>query len=301
MEKYSQNQRERLNYLEFRIFFTGQVNRSDLIQRFGISEAAATRDLAIYKEEAPGNIELDNTTKIYRITDAFELHCVKDVEPKSILRALVHGIGDDFGVPSASLIPCELPTRLHAPDINTLAVVSRAIYGQQVLKVKYLSASGGSQLGTREIVPFSLAGNGLRWHVRAFDRRKNRFGDFIINRIKSAQILKGEKPKPEECKDKDDEWNRMVNLEIVAHPDYDQKAMIEAEYGMEGGVLRHKARAAMVGYILRLWNVDCSPNHSLGRNNCHLWLRNLAALYGIDNAQIAPGFTPAPVSEPHRG
>jgi predicted DNA-binding transcriptional regulator YafY len=288
METYSQNQRERLNFLEFKIYFTGHVGRSDLIQRFGISEAAATRDLSIYRDSAPGNIELDHTTKLYRITDSFALHYLKDTDPKILLRALVHGVGDDFGVPPAPLIPCELPTRLHTPEISTLAVVARAISGQKVLWVDYLSASGGQ--GNRELIPFSFAGNGLRWHVRAYDRRKKRFGDFIINRIRAARIVYGEEPAPHERKDHDDEWNRMVNLEIVAHPDYEHKKMIEAECGMENGVLRHKARGAMVGYILLLWNVDCSPDHRLGKNYCHLWLRNRIALHGIDNAQIAPGY-----------
>lgn len=288
METHSQNQRERLNFLEFKIFFTGQIGRSDLMHRFGISEAAATRDLSIYRESASGNIELDQTTKLYRITDSFAPYYLKDTDPKILLRALVHGIGDDFGVPPAPFIPCELPTRLHAPEIKTLAAVSRAIFGQKVLKVDYLSGSGGQ--GDRELIPFSFAGNGLRWHVRAYDRRKNRFGDFIINRIRSAHIIQGAEPAPHERKDHDDEWNRMVNLEIVAHPDYKHKTMIEAECGMQDGVLRHKARAAMVGYILLLWNVDCSSDHRLGKGYCHLWLRNRVALHGIDNAQIAPGY-----------
>jgi len=288
MDELSQNQRERLNFLEFKIYFTGQIGRSDLMHRFGISEAAATRDLAIYRDAAPANIELDHTTKLYRITDSFALHFLKETEPRVLLRALVHGIGDDFGVPPAPLVPCELPTRLHAPDIGTLAVVSRAISNRKVLRVEYLSASGG--IGERQLVPFSFAGNGLRWHVRAYDRRKKRFGDFIINRIRSASIVEGEAPAPHELKDHDDEWNRMVNLEIVAHPDYEYKAMVEAECGMEDGVLRHKARGAMVGYILLLWNVDCSADHRLSKNYCRLWLRNRVALHGIDNAQIAPGY-----------
>lgn len=289
MEALTQNQRERLNYLEFRVYFTGRITRSDLMQRFGISEAAATRDLAIYRETAPANIELDHSSKAYCITSSFTVQYLDSISPKILLRALVHGIGDDFGIPPTPLVPCELPTRLHAPDIDRLATVSRAISMRKPLKVDYLSASGGQ--GEREIVPFSFAGNGLRWHVRAYDRRKNRFGDFIINRIKTAQILHKEEPDSHELKDCDDEWNRMVHLEIVAHPDYKYKEMIEAECGMIDGVLRHKARGAMVGYILQLWNVDCSADHSLSKQFCRLWLRNRIALHGLDNAQIAPGYS----------
>ncbi|MDQ7072467.1 MAG: hypothetical protein Q9N32_01415 [Gammaproteobacteria bacterium] len=34
-----------------------------------------------------------------------------------------------------------------------------------------------------EIAPHALANNGLRRHVRAFDRKNGRFVDFVINRI----------------------------------------------------------------------------------------------------------------------
>lgn len=288
MESFSQNQRQRLNYLEFKVHFTGQVSRNDLIQRFGISEAASTRDLAIYRKHASGNIELDHASKIYKITDSFKEVFTREVNPKAILRALIHGIGDDFGTAPVSLIPCELPTPLHSPDVKILAVLSRAIFGQHILKVNYLSSSGGT--ATRKIIPFAFAGNGIRWHVRAYDRLKCRFGDFVINRITKASIVVDEEPLQNELKDHDDEWNRMVNLDIVAHPDYQYKEMVEHEFGMINGVLKHKARAAMVGYILNLWNVDCTETHSLGASFCRLWLRNRVALYQCDNASIAPGY-----------
>ena len=287
MEKYSQNQRERLNYLEFRIYFTGQISRNDLIQRFGISEAAATRDLAIYRKDAPDNIDLDHTTKLYRITDTFRPVFLKEIEPKLLLRALVHGIGDDFGISPGILVSCELPKRLHSPNAEVLATISRSICGQKVLKIDYLSASSGR--GEREIVPFSFAGSGLKWHVRAYDRKKARFADFIVNRICAAKILKGVNPETHEIENQDDEWNRMVSLEIVPHPDNPkQKEMTELEYQMENGVLPLKVRAAMVGYVLRLWNVDCSAAHT--GKDFRLWLRNGIALHGVSNLKIAPEY-----------
>lgn len=289
MDSLPQNQRERLNYLEFRVLFTGQITRSDLINRFGISEAAATRDLATYREKAPGNIEFDPASKFYKIQPNFTLRLIKDVAPKVVLRALVHGLGDDFGTQPNQLIPCELPPRLSAPDITTLATISRAIYSKRAIRIAYLSNSGGG--GVRELVPHCLAGNGLRWHVRAFDRQKSRFGDFVINRIKLAEIIEETAPALHETKEHDDDWNRMVTLQLVPHPDKpDFRQRTEDEYGMIDGVLTFKVRGALVGYVLQLWNVDCSPNHTLGANFCSLWLRNSMALYGLDNAQLAPGY-----------
>ncbi len=290
MEKHSQNQRERLSYLEFRVYFTGQINRSDLIERFGISEAAATRDLAIYRKEAPGNVVFDPITKFYRIGENFMPHFIKNVASKDLLRALVHGIGDDFGGAPEVLVPVELPIRLHAPDASVLATVSRAIFGQHVLRVGYLSGSGSH--GERDIVPFAFSGTGLKWQIRAYDRKNCRFSHFLVNRINSAEVLRGVHPLAQELKEFDDDWNRMVKMEIVAHPDRPtDKAMTELEYQMHDGVLHMKVRAALAGSVLRLWDVDCSPDHRLGNNFYRLWLRNSIALHDVSSAEIAPGYS----------
>lgn len=291
MKALSQNQLKRLNYLEFRVYFTGCISRNDLIERFGISEAAATRDFALYREKAPGNIEIDPVTKAYQLTSKFKLKFLDGVEPSSILRSLIHGIGDDFSTDATPFVPCIFPASLQSTKIDLLAAVSRGITQKKIISVDYLSSSGG--FGERHLVPFAIAGNGLRLHIRAYDRRRNRFGDFLINRMKSAKILQNEAIDPEEQKENDDAWNRMVNLEIVPHPNFKNKEMIELEFGMTDGVLHQKVRAAMAGYVLRLWNVDCTEDSSLSESRyCQLWLRNPLSLYGVSNAALAPGYKP---------
>lgn len=288
MPEYSQTQLERLNYVEFRILFTGQIARGDLINRFGISEAAATRDLALYREEAASNLDFDTVGKLYRISKTFSLRFLKDVEPKQLLRALVHGIGNDFGTTPELLVPCELPNRLHAPSAEVLAAVSRAIFQKRVLRIEYFSATGNH--GLREIVPLSFAGTGLKWLVRAFCRRKGRFCDFVLTRFKSAEIVENSLASAAESKENDDDWNRMLKLEIIAHPKAQPavKAMVEQEFQMVGGVYVLRVRAALAGYVLRLWEVDCSPNQQLTLHR--LCLRNLLALHDVENARLAPGF-----------
>jgi hypothetical protein len=54
-------------------------------------------------------------------------------------------------------------------------------------------------------------------------------------------------------------------------------------------MLRLRARAALAGYALRRWSVDCSPDHRLDAACHHLWLRNPATLYGVESAVLAPG------------
>lgn len=288
MSPHTQNQRERLNYLEFRAYFTGQVSRSDLINRFGISEAAATRDLAIYREQVLGNLEFDTTTKIYRITPSFSLHYLKEVDAGRLLQALAYGVGNDFGATPDPLVPCELPASLQVPPADITATVSRAIFQKAVLGIEYFSGSGNH--GPREIVPFSLTGTGLKWMVRAFCRRKNIFSDFVLTRIKSAEVIQGSRPGESETKDNDDEWNRMLKLELVPHPSKSPqgRAMIEKEFKMADGVHVLRVRAALAGFYLNLWSVDCSETQGLKTHP--LALRNLLALHDVDSAKLAPGY-----------
>lgn len=64
----------------------------------------------------------------------------------------------------------------------------------------------------------------------------------------------------------------------------------EQEYDMVDGTLQVNVRAAVAGYVLRRWTVDCSDDHHLVGAEYHLWLRNRQALYGVDNLIIAPGY-----------
>ena len=56
------------------------------------------------------------------------------------------------------------------------------------------------------------------------------------------------------------------------------------------GSLQVTLRAAVAGYVLRQWQVDCSPEASLRGPEFRLWLANTAQLNGVDNAVLAPGY-----------
>ena len=178
-----------------------------------------------------------------------------------------------------------LPGRV---DLELLSTLTRAIHRGAAVKISYRALSSG--LTTREIVPFALADSGLRWHLRAFDRRSSEFRDFVLGRFDDASILPG-KVADHEMSAQDIQWNRITELELVPHPaNVQHPDTIEAEYGMEGGVLKVRTRAAMAGYLLRRWNVDCTDDHSLKGGEHHLWLRNRQALYGVTNLVLAPGY-----------
>ena len=61
----TQPQRDRLAFIELRLRFIGEIRRHDLVSRFGIQAAAATRDIGQYKELAPRNLDYDTKGKVY--------------------------------------------------------------------------------------------------------------------------------------------------------------------------------------------------------------------------------------------
>ena len=288
MKGVNQSQQERLAYIDFRLYFLGLVSRSDLIERFGLKEAAATRDLALYKEKAPKNLIYDTKAKIYKVNKPFKP--LFEYPADKVLSTLSKGFGGEIISVNQGLINTETPSQLNKPDVGILSEITRAIHLNKAVKMTYCSMSSGEKI--REMVPFCLVDNGLRWHVRAYDRLNNRFSDFVLTRIKKSKMLDKSIVDDVECKEADIQWNRIVELEIIPQPELGakQKGAIEMDYGMIDGVLKINLRAAVAGYLLRRWNVDCSEKGTLKGYEYHLWLRNSAALYGVANVEIAPGY-----------
>lgn len=286
LSEMSQAQRDRLASIELRLRFLGEIRRQDLVTRFDIQSAAATRDIGQYKELAPGNIDYDPKGKVYVRGEWFRP--IFDFPAERVLTWLSQGFGE--GEPSRlrSLVTCEGSALSTSLDLEMLSVLTRAIHKKTAVEISYRALSSG--LTTREIVPFAFADNGQRWHVRGYDRRSGDFRDFVLTRIADARLISGA-VKEHETADQDIQWNRVAEIELVPHPaNVQHPDTIEAEYGMESGVLRMRVRAAMAGYLMRRWNVDCTEDHSLKGAEFHLWLRNRQALYGVTNLVLAPGY-----------
>lgn len=287
LDKLNQSQRDRLAYIELGVRFIGKIRRQDLVSRFGIQSAAATRDLALYKDLAPGNIDYDPSAKFYVFGKKF--NGLFRFSTERLMTWLSQGFGDGEPTEMKSWVSSEIPSRLSQPDLDILSVVTRAIHQQKPLQIIYHSLSSGKI--SREIVPFALVDTGLRWHVRAFDRRSGEFRDFVITRIEQPIILVDGTVLPHEKNDQDNQWTRVVEVELVTHPEAQRPKIVEMDYAMTDGVLKMKLRAATAGYILRQWSVDCSPDHSLHGPEYRLWLKDHLALYGVKSAVLAPGYT----------
>jgi len=287
IEQLNYQQKQRLGFIDFLLMFKGSFSRSDLTAKFEMGMANATRDISLYKELAANNCEFDNTTKLYHQSKAFKP--IFQYEPRKTLVKLANNISDGFDGVMEVAFPVNAPLQLNVPDINVVAKLVQAVLNKKAISIIYTSLSSGSK--AREIVPHTIVDNGLRWHVRAFDRKTNSFRDFVITRISKATLL-DKQVEEFEREIEDNQWVRKMDLHLVPHPtNIEYPQAIELDYGMNKGLLQLTVRAALVGYLLRRWNVDCTEGASLKGGEYQLWLRNRQTLYGAENLAIAPGYT----------
>lgn len=287
----TKTQRERLSHIDFKLYFLGELRRADVVDRFGTGPAGATRDIALYKDIAPENLELDNSDKVYRPTAAFTP--LFEHNPQRVLTALTQGFGEGLGEVLGEevqpMLRCEIPSALSLPKMSVLAPITRAIHRGKAVKLGYTSVDSGHT--ERELVPLALVDIGIRWHVRAFDRRHREFRDFVFTRMDEPTVLEDSVVQRDETAEFDVQWSRIIELEFVPHPEHKRPEVVLMDYPFpEDGVLRVRVRAANAGYMLRRWSVDCSTDHHLRGMEYALWLRDPLALYGMSNAQLAPGY-----------
>ncbi len=285
LDDISYPQRQRLAYIDFCLLFKGAICRQDLINRFEVGLSAGSRDFSLYKELAPGNLNYDSREKRYFQTESFKP--VFEHDAKRTLTKLANNISDGFDAIGDMHFPVESQSTLNVPDIFIVARLVQSILNNKAVSVIYTSLSSGS--GARELVPHSIVDNGLRWHVRAYDRKSQSFRDFVLTRVSKVTIK--DTPVAEENAEADAEWQRLIPLQLVPHPkNVKHPTAIEMDYGMDNQQLLIEVRAAMAGYLLRRWNVDCTERGTLKGAEYQLWLQNRFTLNNVQNLAIAPGY-----------
>ncbi|MFT6283872.1 MAG: hypothetical protein ACJAXM_000331 [Arenicella sp.] len=277
-------QKDRLAFIDFSLQFFGHVARTDLIQRFKTGLAASTRDFSTYKELAPQNLILRHQTKSYHRTDEFQ--AVFKHDPEVILTSLSRGFGNGISTGVQPSEQCFDAVRLIHPNVAIIAGIMRAIHNKQGIKCGYVSVSSGET--ERALVPHSIINNGHRWHVRAYDRKRNCFRDFVSTRFTFVDLIQGS-VHVHEASPYDQQWQQIVDIVLVPHPKLKQSKAIEMDYNMSDGKLSIRLRAAVAAYVLRQWQVDCSADQTESQKGCQLALANSEVLESIENISLAPG------------
>lgn len=290
LNELSAAQRRRLAYIEFRVWFFGEVTRKNVLDRFDLATAAGTRDMVLYRELAPKNVAYEG--KVYRYQPTFSP--LFEHQAERVLAMLTAGFGEGEPLSMGESLPHVVPARLNQPPLDILAAVTRAIHCGYPLRLIYHSMKTGA--APREIVPHALVDSGLRWHVRAYDRTKGEFRDLVLTRMENIEPVDsqttGNEVQSHELRTADAQWQKEIALDLVPHPAHPHPSSIAHDFGM--GVRRSlqvTLRAATAGYVLRQWQIDCSPDARLRGQEFRLWLENATQLDGVDNAVLAPGYT----------
>jgi hypothetical protein len=288
LSEFSYPQKQRLAYIDFKLLFVGHFSRSEIITFFEKGHTSATRDIKLYKELCPNNLLYDNREKKYYQTQEF-IPLFEHDSRKTLIK-LSNQISDGLDAVGNVSFPVEAPSQLNIPNIFIVAKLVQAIVNKWAVAMNYTSLSSGAT--NRTFVPHSIVDNGLRWHIRGYDRNTNSFRDFVLTRVLDVEHIK-EPLDVTELKEADNQWMRVMPLHLVPHPvNVQQPKAIELDYAMVDGVLELDVRAAMAGYLLRRWNVDCTSDAELVGAEYQLWLKNRKALFGAENLTIAPGYVP---------
>jgi predicted DNA-binding transcriptional regulator YafY len=250
----------RYEFMEFRVYWQGNINRSDLMEAFGISVQQASKDFANYIEGRKSNLTYDKSLRTYLRGKNFKPRYFQPdaAEYFAQLQAVEQGL-----VPEAqswiSFFPgyAATPVPARGVDPQVLRDVLSAIRDKVALKITYQSMSRPEPTA-RWVEPHALAFDGFRWHARAFCQNDGVFKDFLLSRIVDV----GERGQLTATAEQDEAWNLEVVLEIGPHPDLSdtQRRAIEMDYGMVDGRAEIAVRKALLFYALKRLGLDTDPN-----------------------------------------
>ncbi len=244
---------QRLEFIEFRLFWEGSINRADLVDFFGISVPQASKDLALYQERAPGNLEYDKRGKRYVAAEKFVLRFLNPdpyvylSQLRSIAEAAVLAHDSWIAGPPAAAAAL---TPKRDIDLEVLRKVLDAVRGGNSIEVYYQSMnSKRPEPIWRRITPHAFGYDGFRWHVRAYCHLDSKFKDFLLPRILEVRG----KDKPGLTGDADWQWNNYFDVIIGPHPDLteSQKQVVGKDYGFDHGRGVLPVRYAMLFYVLK--------------------------------------------------
>ena len=280
---------QRLEFIEFRLFWEGGVNRADITRFFGVSVPQASKDLSQYQELASANIRYDRSLKRYFASDSFKPVFLKPDADRYLnyLRSIADGM---MGLEETwlSQIPeyDALPLPRRNSDPNVLRLVIEAVRRRQSIEIHYQSLSANRPKPIwRWITPHAFAHDGHRWHVRAFCHIDHTFKDFLLPRILGTRASDTSGA----LREQDTAWNELVTIWLKPHPGLteDQQRVIAQDYGMADARLGMKVRLALLYYLLKRLNLDFNEENRPGREQ-HVVLANR------DEVQQALGRAQAP-------
>jgi predicted DNA-binding transcriptional regulator YafY len=265
----------RLEFIEFRAFWEGGVNRGEITERFGVSVPQASSDLSLYQSLVPDNLVYDSSRKRYVATAHFVPRFLRPSAEQYLmqLRSVAEDVIDLADTwmsraPESDAMPIP-QARVQPAILKELLEVMREGLSIEI-NYQSLSLRNPDRLW-RRITPHAFGFDGMRWHVRAFCHLDHTFKDFILSRCGGVR----ERGASGASGTDDLIWNEFFVVILHPHPKLSasQRQAIELDYNMEGGALRINVRLALLFYFNKRLRLDIATPTSDPQQN-HLVVAN---------------------------
>lgn len=253
----------RYRLIETVALWEGRLTTNHICHSFGIGRQQASKDINTYlRELAPGNLLYDRHLKGYVPAPKFRPVVTRgEVGEYLDLLARQQNLSHtfeslDLGLPDSHVVAG--PGRVIPPE-TMRAVVTATRNGRQ-LRASYTSLSRPEPVETI-LEPHTLVCTGDSWHLRAWCDSNREFRDFALSRLRT--VPEALRQRARHTSQHDEDWVREVNLVIT--PDHRlteaQQDIIARDYGMHGGRLTIRTRAALTPYVLSRMGITFDNEH----------------------------------------
>ena len=227
------------------LLWEGEVGNQRIRETLGVQPVWASRllaDIALRVGEIAGRSTSHAPLRLKEQLSASVLQQALPVSDDDYLRLMVGADTPQNWIHDARHNLSMVQPRL-------FAMVSRAARTRTGLNVRYRSMSEPNG-EIRVIYPHAVVRTGMRWHVRAWCKKRADFRDFTLGRM--CDVIALDDPAPFSQAD-DAGWQAVSKLKIVAHPGLSQsrQEMIRSEYLLGENFKTIAVRECLVMYALQ--------------------------------------------------
>lgn len=248
----------RLEFIEFRLFWEGGINRADITDFFGVSVPQASKDLSQYQELAPGNLEYDKSEKRYFASETFKPRFFVPDSDQYLTQLKL--VADHIAPPQETWLSKQpdlawMPIPHRRVDPTVLRSLLNAIREERAVEILYQSMNPNRPDPIwRGISPHAFGSDGLRWHVRGYCHIGRKFKDFLLSRC-----LESREAGEAQAKASDDrQWQETIEIKLRPNPKLSesQQKIIASDYNMKNKYLLLTLRKSLIYYFNKRLRLD---------------------------------------------
>lgn len=259
IEVDDQNTAERMAYIDFKLRFTGSINRSDLNHMFGLAEASASKVMAKYSSLRPENMRYNPRLRFNEIVRE-SFNPLLNLDSETALGMLANGFNKNKLYDKPVLNYVRVGNVSNGLKIENIEKITRAMSSGYAIRCKYLSSNSNNH-DYRLLLPLSLLFDGRNWIFRAYHRIKNGkgvFRNFNFSRACEVEELIDDKRNLDEELASDKEWNTKIPLVLVPHGRLSQfqNETLKVDFGLVDDKLVITERIALLWFLYNIWDID---------------------------------------------